>query len=214
MPQTRWNGIKSISNSDAYNLSGDLATDFDTANVIVPVSSDTQRNALTPPQGSYAGMVVARTDIAQSPIERFDGTKWWGDAPHEEWTFSNPANTVPNGTAWGPGLGTLDTANSIYSGFGSSSTNDILAFNAPGRYLVHWYLVLTGTTGAPVYMSIRDSTGAVTYTSHQWPSAFECDISIELNLAAGAQVKFVFVQTGGSTYNADISHRIRLSKNG
>jgi hypothetical protein len=215
MPTTRWNKGKAPVNADAYNLTGDEATLVDSLNPVVPVASSTERNALTPPSGVYSGMVVARTDIAQAPLERYDSTlgAWFGPGPHEEWTFSNPANTVPNATAWGPGLGTLDSSNSIYSGFGSSSTNDILQIRDPGRYYIHWYMLLGGAAGAPVYLSIRTGAGA-TYTSHQWPSAFEHDISVPLNLAASAQIKFVFVQTGGSTYNSTIAHRIRLEKTG
>jgi len=174
----------------------------------LPVFSQAERDALS----LYDGLSVRRMDVTGRPTETWDGADWVGASRHEEWTYSNPANTVPNATGWGPGLGTLDTTNSVYQGFGSTPANDIFQVNTAGRYTFHWYLILGGVAGAPVYMSIRNGSGSTTYTSHQWPNAFEHDISVTLNLAAGAQVKLVFVQTGGSTYNSTTAHRLRVTK--
>jgi len=174
----------------------------------LPVSSSTERDALT----VFDGLSVRRMDIPGRPVETWDGTDWVGAIRHEEWTYSNPANTVPNATGWGPGLGTLDTTNSVYSGFGSTPANEVFKVNTAGRYTFHWYMILGGVNGAPVYMSIRNSDGSLTYTSHQWPNAYEHDISVTLNLPANAQVKLVFVQTGGSTYGWVTNHRLRVTK--
>jgi hypothetical protein len=174
----------------------------------LPVFSQAERDALS----LYDGLSVRRMDVTGRPTETWDGTDWGGASRHEEWTYSNPANTVPNATGWGPGLGTLDTTNSVYQGFGSTPANDIFQVNTAGRYTFHWYLILGGVAGAPVYMSIRNGSGSTTYTSHQWPNAFEHDISVTVNLQAGAQVKLVFVQTGGSTYNSTTAHRLRVTK--
>lgn len=79
MPQTRWTKGQTIVNSDAYNLAGDLATQVDTLNVVVPVASDTEEAGLTPPQGKYAGMLDVRTDLAGLPLKVYDGSAWkWG----------------------------------------------------------------------------------------------------------------------------------------
>lgn len=84
MPQTQYNGVKTIANSDAYNLANDLATLGQTINAIVPVSSDSQRNALAPPQGLFAGMTVARTDKPGVPLEvRDSGGTWNVNVPIE-----------------------------------------------------------------------------------------------------------------------------------
>jgi len=175
----------------------------------LPVWSQAERDALT----AFDGLSVKRLDIPGRPNETWDGVDWVGASRYEEWTYSNPANTIPNATGWGPGLGTLDTTNSVYPGFGSTPANDIFQVNSAGRYTFHWYMILGGAAGAPVYMSIRNSSGSTTYTSHQWPNAYEHDLGeITLNLAAGAQVKLVFVQTGGSTYNSTTAHRLRVTK--
>lgn len=73
---TRWNKTKTPAGGDGWNLTPNIGTALDTANLIVPVASQTERDALNPPTGQYAGMVVSRTDISGAPLERFDGTKW------------------------------------------------------------------------------------------------------------------------------------------
>jgi hypothetical protein len=77
LSQTRWNKTQTITNSDAYNLAGDEATQADTSNVVVPVASSTERDALTPPAGKYAGMAVARTDLPGVPIQTRDASGNW-----------------------------------------------------------------------------------------------------------------------------------------
>ena len=70
MPQTRDNGIVVPINSDAYNLTADLAKMADTANVVTVVSGTTARNALT----KYEGRLVYRTDTQQ--IESVVSGSW------------------------------------------------------------------------------------------------------------------------------------------
>lgn len=73
----RWNKSKTPAGADGWNLTTDLGTALDTANVIVPVATQAERDGLTPPvTGKYAGMVVARTDIAGMPLEKWDGSAW------------------------------------------------------------------------------------------------------------------------------------------
>jgi hypothetical protein len=98
MPQTRWNKGKTIVNSDAYNLAGDQATQSDTLNVVIPVASQAERDALVPPQGVYAGMAVARTDLPGVPIQTRDGSGVWSTQQVPKvW-----ANNVLNGSPANP----------------------------------------------------------------------------------------------------------------
>jgi hypothetical protein len=93
MPQTRWNKGKTIVNSDAYNLAGDDATQSDTLNVIVPVASQAERDALAPPQGVYAGMAVARTDLPGVPVQTRDGSGVWSTQQTPKvWANTNVAS--------------------------------------------------------------------------------------------------------------------------
>lgn len=74
MSQTRPNKAVVPINSDAYNLTADLATMGDSLNVVIKVASQAERDALT----LANGLVVSRGDKA-GRIEVCDGTNW---APH------------------------------------------------------------------------------------------------------------------------------------
>lgn len=72
MPQTRANKVTVPTNSDAWNLTGDLATMADSSNLVIPVASQTERDALT----KAAGLTVSRTDLPGAPLQTCDGTGW------------------------------------------------------------------------------------------------------------------------------------------
>lgn len=76
MPSTRWNKGVTPVNSDAYNLTADIAKAIDKVNPVVTASSDAERDALVPPDGVYAGMTAARTDKPGVPFERRNSTGW------------------------------------------------------------------------------------------------------------------------------------------
>jgi hypothetical protein len=77
MSTNQWNKIQTPTNPDSFtNLTTDLGTLGAGANVVVYVASQAERDALAPPGGKYAGMMVARTDIAGVPYEVYDGTAW------------------------------------------------------------------------------------------------------------------------------------------
>jgi hypothetical protein len=86
VPQIRANKIQVPTNPDAFtNLNNDLATMADTANVVIRVASQTERDGLT----KVAGLCVVRTDLPGDPIQTCDGTNWstqqvpkvWASAP-------------------------------------------------------------------------------------------------------------------------------------
>lgn len=66
------NGVQVPTNGDAYNVTGDMATAFSTANVIVKVSNDAARDALT----KSDGLTVRRLDVTGRPLEVWDGSGW------------------------------------------------------------------------------------------------------------------------------------------
>lgn len=81
MPQTLTNGIKTPVNSDAYNLTADLATMGDSAKVVIGVTSTAHRDGLP----KYQGLTVSRLDIPGAPLQTWDGTRWpYNDTP---WTY-------------------------------------------------------------------------------------------------------------------------------
>ncbi|MGO4583650.1 hypothetical protein AB4Z38_07145 [Arthrobacter sp. 2RAF6] len=72
MPQTRPNVIQVPVNADGYNLTADLATMADSANVVIPVPNQTARDALT----LHTGLTVTRNDVPGQPIEIYNGSSW------------------------------------------------------------------------------------------------------------------------------------------
>lgn len=96
MPQTRQNGTKVPTNTDSFtNLNTDLATFADSCNVIIPVASQSARDALT---GKYAGMAVCRLDYADLPLQIWDGAKWVGPGRGQLATQSNSGSVVTGTT--------------------------------------------------------------------------------------------------------------------
>ena len=71
MPQTRQNGVQTPTNSDAYNLTADLATLADGVRVF-KCASQAARDALT---GLSAGDIAIRNDLA-GVLEVYDGAAW------------------------------------------------------------------------------------------------------------------------------------------
>lgn len=72
MTQIRPNGIKVPTNSDAYNLTADLAIMADSINTPVAVANQAARDGLP----KYPGLTVSRLDLPGAPSETWDGNKW------------------------------------------------------------------------------------------------------------------------------------------
>lgn len=209
MPQTRPNKMTAPVNADAYNLTADLATMADSSNVVIPVASQAERDALT----KKAGMVVIRTDLPGAPLERCDGTTWW-NTQHSEWTFS--ATGIPTGSVWGTNTLTLDTANSTDTGFISCPGADQLTIRDAGIYAIHlvgqWG---TGTTGRG-FSQITNS-GATTVFTRSSAAVGEDQLSVnvpDLRVAANTTIKLTTYLTfagGGTTTWAG---RVRVTRIG
>lgn len=75
MPSVRKNKIQVPVNSDAWNLTPDLATMADTTNAPIKVASAAERDALASPAN---GDKVIRTDLPGAPFETYDtGSSSW-----------------------------------------------------------------------------------------------------------------------------------------
>lgn len=74
MPQTLPNGIKTPINSDAYNLTADLALMGGSANVVQKVANGAAMAALT----STTGDTCIRLDLPGAPVWTYNGTAWSG----------------------------------------------------------------------------------------------------------------------------------------
>lgn len=77
MPTTRWNKTKTPVNSDAWNLTADLASLADGAAVTIAVASQSEQDglaALAPGGVLPVPTVIFRTDLAEMRV--WDGSKW------------------------------------------------------------------------------------------------------------------------------------------
>lgn len=98
MPQIRDNGVQVPVNSDAYNLTADLAVMADDANVTTVVSGQTARNALT----VFEGRQVWRTDTGETEAYTGgawrDGTRIYSPVSPTGWSSAGTITLTPEGT--------------------------------------------------------------------------------------------------------------------
>jgi len=170
----------------------------------LPVSSDTERDALS----KYDGLSVRRLDISGRPVETWDGTDWVGALRHVE--YYNTQIGVPNNTPFGPSVMTLDGGRSRYPGFVTNTTNDLFTPTQAGVYTFSWYQVWNAPNGAgPCFFAI--DRGGVRLAAEQKPAAYEHTFTVaNVFLYAGETVKLIFVQTSGNSISID--HRVRITK--
>jgi hypothetical protein len=210
MPQTRPNKGVAPVNSDAYNLTPDLAALIDSLNVVIKVSSQAERDAL-PSSVKTAGCIVVRTDLYGAPLERYDGTVWATVVSHAEWTFASTG--IPSATVWGMGTPTLDSASTTDTGITSSGAVDTITLTPPGLYAV----TLTGNFGAATtgrgFMQIMD--GATTLARGPIPVNEDTGEAIlaSYRITAAKTLKFacyVTLASGTTTWTG----RVRITRIG
>lgn len=205
--QTLFNGAEVFTNGDPYNLADDVAKAFKSVNTVIRVSSLSERDSLAAaaPGGVLpVPTVVFRTDLDRT--ETWNGTEWAGNVRHVEYGF--PSASAPNNTPWGPGVGVVDAARSLYPSFASMSSNDVVTVNKSGLYTFNWYMNWGGTQG-PCFFAL-DKNGNH-FSAEQKPSAYEHSHTLaSVYLSANEQIRFIFVQTSGTSITA--SHRIRVTR--
>lgn len=208
MPQTRATKITVPVNADAYNLAPDLATMADSANVVIPVASQAERDALT----KKNGLLVVRTDLFGLPIERCDGTNWW-NTQHSEWTFS--ASGIPSATVWGTNTLTNDAATSTDTTFVTCPSADLLTIRDAGTYAIHligsWNTVNTGRG----FSQITDTSTNTVHARSSIPSSelvgsvnipnFRCAANTSIKLTT-----YLTFASGTSTWQG----RVRVTRVG
>ena len=206
MPQTRANkGVVPV-NSDAYNLTTDLATLVDSLTPLVKVANQTERDNL-PSSIKQPGLVVARGDMP-GVTEVYDGTTWWksGGPMHAEFTGSN---APPNNTLWGTGPLTFSSATSINGGFATSPANSKVALPI-GVYNIFVRFVTDITTNGTSGQIANDGVTTVYSNMDQIDGhqKFYVDI-LGLYLPTAQNVQFTW-QT--STANANLVSTVRIDK--
>jgi hypothetical protein len=144
MTQTRPNGIVVPINSDAYNLTADLAAMADKANVVIVCASQAARDSLT----VVTGMVVIRTDLPGAPFEKWDGSLWRRSGS-QTWQFDRSASTDS----------TFTTAN-------TNLVSGTITAAPAGNYRIDAVCSLYASTGAVVGYVF--SKAGSTQTNRRW----------------------------------------------
>lgn len=209
--QTLFNGVKVPTNGDPYNLLDDLAAAFETANVIIQISSETQRDglpALAPDGVLPVPTFIYRTDLNRR--ETWNGVEWLGDVRHAEINYPKQTG-VPNNIPWGPGTGTIDLSRSLYSGFATMPGPDLIEVSHTGEYAISWYTVVSGTVSTPVFFAVN--RGDTRIYGEQKASGFEFTTNVpNIQMNAGERFKLIMVQTSGS--DRTMSHSVRVTRVG
>jgi hypothetical protein len=184
MTQKLSNGITVPINSDAYQLTADLATMGNSANVSIPVNSQAARDALTP----FAGMTVIRLDIPGAPTQTWDGSAWQGAVPI---TYT-PTLTASGGT--NPSLGT-GTATGQYQLAGKFMTGQFFVpFGTGGSVGSGSYLVSLPTGFS--YGGLGSAVPLGVFAAHLTSG----DISgyLRLNTSGGSQISMYWQSATGT----------------
>lgn len=150
MPQIRANKITTPLPSDAYSLTPDIATLADSANVVIRVSSQAERDALT----KVAGLCVTRSDL-NGLIEVCDGTNWLSSVKRRHAEFTGTASTT-GGASWGFGVLAEVAGAKFNNTFAVPSAASKLTLAEAGCYSV---TLKAGSGSAPgfFYVSIKNA---------------------------------------------------------
>ncbi|MDQ5861282.1 MAG: hypothetical protein M3536_03360 [Actinomycetota bacterium] len=211
MPQTRANKITVPVNSDAYNLTTDLAAMADSANVVIRVSSAAERDALV----KVAGLCVTRSDLG-GLIEVCDGTNWLSSVKRRRAEFTGTSDgTTGAGAAWQFSVLTKDTGNSFNDAFvTASASKSRITFAEAGTYIIH---VKVGVTAAPgvSYTSIKNS--ADTYAHGDGNNGTGADWGVTASaggvyVAAGGTDILFGLRTANAVTAAQCTVRILVTK--
>lgn len=154
MSQTLYNGAVVPTNSDAYDITGDLVDLCLSLNVPIPVTTLAQRNglaALAPGGVLPIGTMVLRRDQSMF-TEKWDGTTWKTSA-HSEWTRSG--QVVPSTQVWGVGALTVDAAKSTDTAFVTHPAANQLKFRDAGTYAITFIATSSASLTGRAFVEIQ-----------------------------------------------------------
>ena len=196
MPTTRQNKSTTPANSDAYNLVPDLNTLADSLNVTIPVSSQTERDALT----KSNGLLVTRLDKAGA-IEYTDGTNWYATGTTKALGHLGKTDGFQSIGTSGTAV-TMTAAAQILRG-GMTQSGSKLVVPLAGLYTLR---VKGYATGGTAYKHTALCTingaasGAITEFWKQDTNDYQCFASAIVQLSAGDQIGLnAYTSVSGNT---------------
>jgi hypothetical protein len=199
MTQTRPNKAIVPINSDAYNLTGDLANMADSLTVTITVASQAERDALP----TQPGLNVYRSDI--DTIERWTGSAWVGSIRHAEFTGSAITTIANGGITFG--TMTVDAASTFNGAFATGGTGGQITLNASGVYLFSvFFLPAANPSNTNLFIQTGGTTVAATVGG--WYGSQQTTLTASFYAAAGMTYTF-----GCTTTNSvSAGSRVRVTK--
>lgn len=204
MPQSRSNKAQTPINSDAFNLTPDLATLADTLGVIVPVADRTEADAVATARAAEGWAVsnsrplyVFRADTKGLEIK--DGSGWRGAGAMTRHMELYEASFAVSGGLVNWDAGTLDvqTGQTIGTAFATSGPlSGQLTINETGWYSIHVYSCPIGNSAgaSAAFIQINGSAKAVGSTTGS--PAWDCTPSIpRWKFTAGDTIRIVLITT-------------------
>lgn len=208
MAQTLYNGAVVPTNSDAYDLTGDLVKLCLSLNVPIPVTTLAQRNglaALAPGGVLPIGTLVLRRDQSMF-TEKWDGTTWKTSA-HCEWTRT--AQVVPTATVWGVGTLTQDAGKTTDTAFVTHPAADQLKFRDAGTYSIAFTSKTTAPTSGRSFVEFQTSGDAIIRTVM---TGEDRGAAVIANYSATANQILTFDVYQSSGGNMTYDFRIRVTR--
>jgi hypothetical protein len=213
MPQQRSNKAQTPINSDAFNLTPDLATLADTLGVIVPVADRTEADSVATaraaagwPISDSRPLFVWRTDI--DTIEVKDSAGWRGHgAVVRHMEFAQASFSVAGGYAsWDAGALSVDTGQTVNGGFAQQSgTSGTINFIETGWYSVHVYTSPQGATADNAACFIRKNGVTVAVASTNGFPAWDVTPNIpRMKWTAGDNMTIVLVTQTARTWTTRV----------
>lgn len=211
----RWNKTTTPAGGDGWNLTTDVGTALDKANVIVPVASTSERNGLTPPGGKYAGMAVARQDLGGLvEVLSTDLTTWTRGIQHGEFTGSTVPDIPATSPTWGTGPLAVDATNSRNGGIFTSPANDKISLTGPGLYSISVRVQMTTGASGATWVAITNDTNTVTYTSYDIQAGASTGAVSIPNFYVPTTQNIRIVFYSATTPGYTLTSRVRVSRVG
>ncbi|CAH0296471.1 hypothetical protein SRABI26_04395 [Arthrobacter sp. Bi26] len=209
MGQTLYNGAWVPTNSDAYDLTADLAKICLSLNIPIPVANSSERNGLAALAGGTlpVGTMVLRKDQSMF-VEKWDGASW-KTSGHCEWYRNN--QVVPNTTVWGVGALTQDSAKTTDTAFVTHPAGDVLQFRDAGTYSISFTAVADAAMTGRSFVEFQTGGVAIIRTVTSGEDRGSAVIP-NFRATAGQQLLFDTYQSSGA--NRTIDFRIRVTRVG
>lgn len=213
MPQQRSNKSQTPINSDAFNLTPDLATMADTLGVIVSVADRTEADAVATARAAAGWAVtdarplyVWRVDI--DTLEIKDSSGWRGvGGVQRHLEFYEASFTVAGGLVnWDAGVLDIDASKTINGGFATQGPlSGGITFAEAGWYSIHVYSCPIGNSAGSSAAFLQKNGSPLSVGSTTGSPAWDCTPNVpRIYMAAGDTIRIVLITTTGRDWTTRV----------